>query len=237
MGNDLVNFVLTKMKIKSLILMLLVIPYGGFLMPSFGQTPTDNRRIINLFNTENQESNAPNLLPQTKRSFLSGNTVNPFQPQSNQITTVNNWNMTGGENFIDPGEKYLRKLNTAHNSNANEDKSLMSRVDVFLGDIRDNGDFVQIALRDHEYPDGDLIRVYVNDIEVFPRVLLHERYSILQVQLAPGFNKLDFLALNQGSSGPNTAEIKVFNDHGNLVGNDRWYMATGVKATYLVVKE
>lgn len=217
--------------------MLLIFVNGGHVIFSLGQTPTDNRRTINLLNSENQASNTPNLLPQNNRSFLSGKNLNPFQPQTNETVNPNNWNMAGGEDFIDPGEKYLRKLKSSFGPNNNEDNSLMSRVDVFLGDIRDNGDFVEIALRDHEYPDGDLIRVYVNDIEVFPRILLHERYSILQVRLAPGFNKLDFLALNQGSSGPNTAEIKVFNDRGHLVGNDRWYMATGVKATYLVVKE
>lgn len=226
-----------KKRLKSLILMLLMGVNGGLFINSFGQTLTDHRRTIHLFNSETQESSSSNLLPKNNHSFLSGSKTNPFQPQTSEMATPNNWNMTGGENFIDPGEKYLRKLNSSLNSGNNEDKSLMSRVDVFLGDIRDDGAFVQIALRDHEYPDGDLIRVYVNDIEVFPRILLHERYSILQVPLAPGFNKLDFLALNQGSSGPNTAEIKVFNDRGNLVGNDRWYMATGVKATYLVVKE
>lgn len=233
----MVNFAIMKHRLNFLVSILLVLTNGGFFIASLSQTPTDNRRTIHLFNAENRESNTSSLLPQNNRSFLSGNNFSPFQPQPNETASPNTFNMTGGEKFIDPGEQYLRKLNHSSRSNNNEDRSLMSRVDVFLGDIRDDGDFVQIALRDHEYPDGDLIRVYVNDIEVFPRILLHERYSILQVQLAPGFNKLDFLALNQGSSGPNTAEIKVFNDRGNLVGNDRWYMATGVKATYLVVKE
>ena len=220
--------------IQFLIQSFLVIVVGFF---SFAQTPTDSPSTINFLNSDNQENKSGSLLPKTNRSFLTSQMANPFQAKANEISSNDSWNMTNKENFINPGERYLRKLNSNSVSNKNEDKSLMSRVDVFLGDIRDNGNFVQIALRDHEYPDGDLIRVFVNEIEVFPQILLHERYSILQVNLAPGFNKLDFLALNQGSSGPNTAEIKVFNDKGYLVGNDRWYMATGVKATYLVVKE
>ena len=51
-----------------------------------------------------------------------------------------------------------------------------------------------------------------------------------------GFNVIDFVALNQGSSGPNTAEVRVYDDIGNLVGNNRWNLATGVKATYIVYK-
>jgi hypothetical protein len=31
------------------------------------------------------------------------------------------------------------------------------------------------------------------------------------------FNKIDFEALNQGSSGPNTAEFKVYDDKGSLI--------------------
>ena len=45
------------------------------------------------------------------------------------------------------------------------------------------------------------------------------------------FNKIDFVALNQGASGPNTAEVMVFDDNGKLVGSNRWNLATGVKAT------
>ena len=51
------------------------------------------------------------------------------------------------------------------------------------------------------------------------------------------FNKIDFVALNQGASGPNTAEVRVFDDNGKLVGSNRWNLATGVKATYIIVKE
>ena len=35
---------------------------------------------------------------------------------------------------------------------------------------------------------------------------------------------------------PNTAEVRVYDDEGNLVGNNRWNLATGVKATYIVYK-
>ena len=77
----------------------------------------------------------------------------------------------------------------------------------------------------------------LNDKEVIPRVLLLERFKTFSIDLIVGFNKIDFVALNQGESGPNTAEVRVFDDEGKLVGSNRWNLATGVKATYIIVKE
>ena len=111
------------------------------------------------------------------------------------------------------------------------------KTDQYLGDFKNNGRFVQIAVRDHESPDGDLIRIMLNDKEVIPRILLTERFKSVSVDLIMGFNKIDFVALNQGTSGPNTAEVRVFDDEGKLVGANRWNLATGVKATYIIVKE
>jgi hypothetical protein len=140
------------------------------------------------------------------------------------------------ERFLDPGERYLKKLQR-DNTPENQKNPNQFRVDQYLGDFRNNGKFVQILLRDHESPDGDLIRIMVNDKEIVPRILLEERFKGVSIDLMPGFNKIDFVALNQGASGPNTAEVRVFDDQGNLVGANRWNLATGVKATYIVVKE
>jgi hypothetical protein len=49
--------------------------------------------------------------------------------------------------------------------------------------------------------------------------------------------KLDFEALNQGTSGPNTAAFSVFDDSGNLITSNEWNLTTGIKATIVVVKE
>ena len=46
------------------------------------------------------------------------------------------------------------------------------KVDQFLGEIRNDGEYVNIILRDHEYPDGDLIKVEVNENVVMPAILL-----------------------------------------------------------------
>ena len=138
------------------------------------------------------------------------------------------------ERFINSNDLYLSRLNrreTESNKNINKFK-----VDQFLGEIRNDGEYVNIILRDHEYPDGDLIKVQVNDNIVMPAILLTEKAKGFKLDLETGFNVVDFVALNQGSSGPNTAEIIVYDDQGKLVGTNRWNLATGVKATYIIYK-
>jgi hypothetical protein len=77
------------------------------------------------------------------------------------------------ERFINSNEFYLSRLNkkeSESNKNSNQFK-----VDMFLGEIRNDGEYVNIVLRDHEYPDGDLIKVQVNDEVVMPAILLTEK--------------------------------------------------------------
>ena len=138
------------------------------------------------------------------------------------------------ERFINSNDLYLSRLNRKEaESNKNINKF---KVDQFLGEIRNDGEYVNIILRDHEYPDGDLIKVEVNESVVMPAILLTEKAKGFKLDLKSGFNVVDFVALNQGSSGPNTAEIIVYDDQGKLVGTNRWNLATGVKATYIIYK-
>ena len=138
------------------------------------------------------------------------------------------------EKFINSNDLYLSRLNKKDSeSNKNMNKF---KVDQFLGEIRNDGEYVNIILRDHEYPDGDLIKVEVNESVVMPAILLTEKAKGFKLDLKSGFNVVDFVALNQGSSGPNTAEIIVYDDQGKIVGTNRWNLATGVKATYIIYK-
>jgi len=66
---------------------------------------------------------------------------------------------------------------------------------------------------------------------------LTQRYKKMDVKLLEGFNKIDFVALNQGESGPNTAEVRVYDDDGNVMMSNLWNLATGSKATFIVVKQ
>jgi hypothetical protein len=183
------------------------------------------------------ENKGPSLLqPQEKKAFLSEDFFNPSIEFKDPKKDINNppINFGKSEQFLDPGKQYLNKLNRGREKEKNPNQF---KTDQYLGDFKNNGRYVQIAVRDHESPDGDIIRILLNGKEVVPQVMLLERFRSISIDLVMGFNKIDFVALNQGESGPNTAEVRVFDDQGRLVGANRWNLATGVKATYIIVKE
>ena len=182
----------------------------------FSSSSESEKSLLNLEKKENPF--LKKLKDKNKKNFFPDANVKEKKP----------------ERFINSNDLYLSRLNkkeTESNKNINKFK-----VDQFLGEIRNDGEYVNIILRDHEYPDGDLIKVEVNESVVMPAILLTEKAKGFKLDLKSGFNVVDFVALNQGSSGPNTAEIIVYDDQGKLVGTNRWNLATGVKATYIIYK-
>jgi len=109
--------------------------------------------------------------------------------------------------------------------------------DMYLGDVKSNGKFVGIVCRDHEYVDGDRIRILLNDKVVEPNIFLTGSFKGINLDLKKGFNRIDFEALNQGSSGPNTAQVNVYDDEGKIIHSNMWNLSTGSKATIIVIKE
>lgn len=109
--------------------------------------------------------------------------------------------------------------------------------DQYLGDFKTNAKFVGIVARDHEYVDGDRVKIYVNGQVVEYNMLLSGSFKGINIDLIEGFNRLDFEALNQGSSGPNTAQVVVTDESGKVLHNNRWNLSTGSKASIIVIKE
>ena len=167
--------------------------------------------------------------------FLKGDFLNKPLDISSPKNNNPKINMENQERFLDPGDYYLTKLK---GKKGEDDKNPNNyKSNQYLGDYRVEGDDVRIIFRDHEYPDGDRVRILHNDDVIRANVLLVERFVGLVVELVPGFNKIDFIALNQGTSGPNTAEVRVYDEAGNLTAANQWNLATGVKATFIIVKE
>lgn len=108
--------------------------------------------------------------------------------------------------------------------------------DMYLGDIKTDSKFVTIQYRDHQYVDGDRVRIFVNGDIHISSVILNSGYQGFNLVLQDGFNKIDFQALNQGSSGPNTAQLEILDAEGNILGSYEWNLLTGNKATAIVVK-
>ena len=213
---------------KYIVFLLLSFLIVGY---TYSQESSNNSSELNFLSPNKESENS--LLNLKKKD-------NPFLKKlenKNKKNFFPDANVTGKkpERFINSNDFYLSRLNRKdRESNKNINKF---KVDQFLGEIRNDGEYVNIILRDHEYPDGDLIKVEVNEDIVMPAILLTENAKGFKLDLNSGFNVVDFVALNQGSSGPNTAEIIVYDDQGKLIGTNRWSLATGVKATYIIYKK
>jgi hypothetical protein len=109
--------------------------------------------------------------------------------------------------------------------------------DMYLGDVKSSSKFVGIVCRDHEFVDGDRVRIYLNGVVVEPNILLTGSFKGLNLDLDKGFNRLDFEALNQGSSGPNTAQVDVYDELGKLIYSNKWLLSTGSKASLIIVRD
>lgn len=109
--------------------------------------------------------------------------------------------------------------------------------DMYLGDVKTGSKTVGIVYRDHEYVDGDRVKIYANDAVVEYNVLLTGSFKGINLTLEKGFNRLDFEALNQGSSGPNTAQVDVYDDKGQMIYSNRWLLSTGSKASLIVIQD
>ena len=78
-------------------------------------------------------------------------------------------------------------------------------IDQDLGNFRTNSSSINIICRDFQYPDGDRVTILLNNIPVVSNIILEQQYQSFTIPLEIGINKIAFVALNQGSSGPNTA--------------------------------
>lgn len=173
---------------------------------------------------ETEEDPSPNL-----NNILPKENPAPINPR-----TEREFSMIEEKKLRDPGEIFEKR----YAKQAVEQGIMIEKMsDQFLGEFKSNGKFVNIVCRDHEYPDGDLVRVFVNGEIFVPTLLLTSGYKGFNIPLTPGANTIEFLALNQGDSGPNTAEFQVYDDNKNLVSSKKWNLLTGVKATIIVYKD
>lgn len=171
-------------------------------------------------------------------------TAQPKQPSIFDVKPKNEVPITFGQNeksvfaekekFVNPGDKYLDKLNK-RNAEGSGDYRVFRRHQYF-GDFRTKSKNVKVIYRDPQTVDGDFLRVYHNDKIVRDQINLQGSFTGFTYELVEGFNKFDFEALNEGQYFPNTGEFSIVID-GEVIYNSEWNLATGFKATFLIVKE
>lgn len=191
---------------------------------------------LKLENKAVEETKAPSAFPSLdfaesidfkKPVFKAKTSLFDKKKPTNSILEENN-------TFQNPGDELKDKLNNKKGDKL-VDESFKSNK--FLGKFESNAKYIKIVCRDHEYPDGDRVRILINDRVVIPEILLESASKEYYLDLGVGFNKIEFEALNQGTSGPNTAAFRVYDDKRNVITANEWNLTTGVKAIVVIVKE
>ncbi|MFD1061844.1 hypothetical protein ACFQ1Q_01200 [Winogradskyella litorisediminis] len=220
------------------ILLLLFLSFG--IMLNAQVTDKENKSIrIPAIESKTKKDEAPKVIkvapkenPKAKDDKDKDNKTGTISRiKKNEIERP--FSMTGGDGLKNPGEIFEERWR----KEAARTGIVQYMSDQFLGQYNIDTEFVNIICRDHEYPDGDRVSVSVNDEIIYPSVVLQSQYRRLKIKLSEGINKIDFKALNQGDSGPNTAEFVVYDDKGNVVSSKEWNLLTGVKATITFINE
>ena len=206
--------------------------------PSF---KTDTTSISNLFFDGQKVIKPLNL---TLIDPSQGNSILNFK--SNQFLIGFKPN---AQNYFDPFN--IRKKSSNFMSTPKKDDSDilvkkhfngkdMSNVkltsDYSLGTLQSTSKTIRIEVRDHSLVDGDRIKVYVNEHLINSNIMLSGLSRIININLIKGYNRIDIEAINEGYSGPNTAELRVFDENGALISSQEWNILTGQRATLGIVR-
>lgn len=109
--------------------------------------------------------------------------------------------------------------------------------DFNLGNLKTTSKTIVLRCRDHEYVDGDRIKLMVNNATIHPNLTLRGDFYTIDIDLKEGMNTIYFIALNEGTSSPNTAQLQVLDPEGNVLASNRWLIRTGYKASLTVYKQ
>ena len=137
------------------------------------------------------------------------------------------------EQFASPAKEYTDKMNKQITDGKIYD---YYKKDYLLATYKCSTTIAKFALKDFGEPDGDVVRIWLNDEIVINAITLENGYREIQLNLRNGQNLLVIEALNEGMVSPNTAQFSIFNDKGEIIGNNLSGLLTNVKATIIINK-
>ena len=231
-----INNLIVKVKANKIILLLFSILCGTLV---FAQGPDKEKRSIRIPAEPSKKKIDSALikikvapLPKKENEKSSGDSKNEEKKYIFK-ETERPFSMMDKDGLKSPGEIYEKRWN----KEAAKGGIIRMMSDQFLGEHNVDTKFVNIVCRDHEYPDGDRVQILINGVVIKNSLLLTSSYRRVEVNLVQGKNTIEIVALNQGESGPNTAEFVVYDDKGAVVSSKEWNLLTGVKATIIFNNE
>ncbi len=135
--------------------------------------------------------------------------------------------------FASPADEYTEKMNKQVTDGKIYD---YYKKDYLLATYKCSTSKAKFALKDFGEPDGDVVRIWLNDELVINAFNLESGFREIELKLRDGQNLLVIEALNEGMVSPNTAQFTIFNDKGEVIGNNLSGLLTHVKATIIINK-
>ena len=200
---------------------------------SFAQETAIKSLKIKSLDTNNVNMQTFNLNRITPKGLTNKESINFFDYNLDFDINLNKQevDITGKTDLVTPTWKIRQTFNEG-----SVNKSKFSK-DFYLGDLETDSDYIIIKCRDHEYVDGDKIRLMLNGSVIHPNITLSSVFYVVDVDLDDGYNNIDFIALNEGESSPNTAQLIVLDEYGKQLSNKKWLITTGYKAKLVVFKK
>lgn len=137
------------------------------------------------------------------------------------------------EQFASPAKAYTDKMNKQVTDGKIYD---YYKKDYLLATYKCSTAIAKFVLKDFGEPDGDVVRIWLNGEIVINAITLESGYREIKLDLRNGQNLLVIEALNEGTVSPNTAQFSIFNDKGDMIGNNLSGLLTNVKATIIINK-
>lgn len=137
--------------------------------------------------------------------------------------------------FINPADRFTKKMNNSLKGEGNGDYKIFRRNQYF-GDFKTNSESIQVAVRDPQAIDGDYIKITHDGKVIYERIFLDANFKTLDIPLHKGFNRIEFVALNEGASFPNTGAFLI-RDKGQNIHQEEWNLSTGFNASFLIIRE
>ena len=186
---------------------------------------------IKSLDTNNIDDNSFSLKKFSPKGLTSKPAKQYFRYEINSESNNNDIDLSKRSNLVKPNWKIRQDFSEGKNKNSDLNR------DFFLGNIETRSNYVMIKCRDHEYVDGDRIRLMLNGSVIHPNIILNSTYYTVDIDLDDGYNNIDFIALNEGKSSPNTAQLVVYDQFGNEISNKSWLLSTGYKAKLVIFKK
>lgn len=213
---------------------LLILFFSLLAYSSWAQLDTPNRVELGIRPKEDENDIQIKPIVKDKTPSLSdfqGSTL----PDS-QFSTTQGKSIFEKPKFQTPNEGVADRINKSFRSEGDADSENYKRNQYF-GDFKTDSKYIKLVYRDHIAFDGDRVMIRLNGQTLYKDLLLESQYKHVAIDLEIGFNKIEIVALNQGTSGPNTAEFQVYNDKGELISSNQWELATGYFGTIILTKE